>query len=296
MAKVAIIGCGFVGMATAYPLVINGDVKELVLVDIAEKKTRAEVLDLEHAATRLGNGVKVTYGEYADCGDADIICIAAGRSIKPPETRKDLCADNFKVMQKIVEGLKAAGFKGTYVLGTNPLDVMVHVVLKLSGLPSNQVIGSGTSVDTARLHHIMGLNGIPVDKETCLVLGEHGNSMMIPWGLDKNLAKLSVDKKGEILKATRTAGLEIFMGKGLTNYGIGTCLYDIIRTILSGKETKDIVCYYDKAQDVCYGRPAIIGKGGIVREIPLELNKEDKEMLQKSIDEIKSCVAEIDGI
>jgi L-lactate dehydrogenase len=267
-----------------------------VLVDILENKVGAEFLDLAHAVKRLNNGVKVINGGYEDVRGADIICICAGRSILPGETRKDLGGENFAVMQEIVGNATKIGFDGIYLIATNPLDVMVQSVLKLSGHPAHHVIGTGTCIDTARLHFVMEEENIPCNEETCMVLGEHGNSMMVPWGLDKNLSALTDDKKEDILKRVRTAGIEVLRGKGYTNYAIGTCLYDIIKKLLRGDEFKYIVSFYDKAQGVCYGRPAIINKDGIVREVPLELNKQDKATLQKSIDEIKACIAEIEGL
>jgi len=296
--KVAIIGCGRVGMALAYSLVTSNDlVSELVLIDIAEEKVTAEYLDLAHAAERLNHKITIKVNDYDECSDADVIalcfCAASGRATAKKD-RRELGKANCEAVKNIVARISKTGFKGIFLVATNPLDVIVQAVYKLSGFPAHRVIGSGATLDTARLHHSLKIRGIPVDKQSCYIFGEHGNSMMVPWSLDKNLQNLSSDKKTEILDEVRRAGYAIVTGKGYTNYGIGACLYDLVNAILSDKKIVDVVSFYCELHDACYSRRAVIGKDGIVKEVPTDMNEEDKNNLLASISAIRSCIEEID--
>ena len=156
MNKVVIVGTGNVGMAFAYSIVISGSfVDELVLVDINKDKAEGEAMDLNHALSYAPKNIKIKSGSYEDCNDAKIVCICAGASQLPGETRTDLLQKNVKVFKSVVENIKKTSFDGIFLIATNPLDTMTYVTMKLSGFDPSKVIGSGTTLDTARLKYMI---------------------------------------------------------------------------------------------------------------------------------------------
>ena len=181
--KVVIIGCGNVGMSYAYALVNQRTyVNKLMLIDLDESKVEGEVMDLNHCLSYAPSKISINKGTYQDCSDARIVVIAAGANQKPGETRTDLIHKNAKIFKDIIDNVMASGFNGIFVVATNPLDVMTYLTYKYSGLSASRVIGSGTSLDTARLQLMIG-------KKLCIspkniqayVIGEHGDSEFIPW-------------------------------------------------------------------------------------------------------------------
>ena len=181
--KVVIIGCGNVGMAYAYALLNQRTyVNKLMLIDLNRDRIEGEVADLNHCLPYAPSKISINVGDYKDCSDAQIVVIAAGANQKPGETRMDLIHKNASIFKGIVDNVMASGFNGIFLVATNPLDVMTYLTYKYSGLPANQVIGSGTSLDTARLQLMIG-------KKLCInpkniqgyVIGEHGDSEFIPW-------------------------------------------------------------------------------------------------------------------
>ena len=181
--KVVIIGCGNVGMSYAYALINQRTyVNRLILIDINKERIEGEVMDLNHCLPYAPSKISINVGDYKDCSDARIVVIAAGANQKPGETRTDLIHKNAIIFKDIVSKVMASGFNGIFLVATNPLDVMTYLTYKYSGLPSNQVIGSGTSLDTARLRLMIGkklcINSKDID---AYVIGEHGDSEFIPW-------------------------------------------------------------------------------------------------------------------
>ena len=157
MAKVVLIGCGNVGMSYAYALLNQRtSVNELVLIDLNKDRIEGEVMDLNHCLPYAPSKISINIGEYSDCKDANIVMIAAGAAQKPGETRMDLIHKNASIFKNIVEEVMKSGFSGIFLVATNPLDVMTYLTYKYSKLPANRVIGSGTSLDTARLQNIIG--------------------------------------------------------------------------------------------------------------------------------------------
>ena len=181
--KVVIIGCGNVGMSYAYALLNQRTyVNRLVLIDLNKDRIEGEVMDLNHCLPYAPSKISINIGDYQDCKDANIVMIAAGAAQKPGETRMDLIHKNAAIFKDIIDKVMASGFNGIFLVATNPLDVMTYLTYKYSKLPANKVIGSGTSLDTARLQNIIG-------KKLCInpkniqgfVIGEHGDSEFIPW-------------------------------------------------------------------------------------------------------------------
>ena len=178
--KVILIGTGFVGMSYAYSLLNQGIADELVLVDLNKEKALGEAMDLSHGLAFAPKTMKIYAGDYEDCHDADLVVITAGLPQKPGETRLDLIQKNTKVMKDIAGKIMSSGFKGIILVASNPVDIMTHVVYKVSGLPKHRVFGSGTSLDSARLRYLLS-RYFTVDSRNihAYVIGEHGDSEFV---------------------------------------------------------------------------------------------------------------------
>ena len=218
--KVVIIGCGNVGMSYAYALINQRTyVNRLVLIDINKERTEGEVMDLNHCLPYAPSKISINIGDYDDCKDARIVVIAAGANQKPGETRTDLIHKNAIIFKDIVSKVMASGFNGIFLVATNPLDVMTYLTYKYSGLPSNQVIGTGTSLDTARLRLMIGKKLCINSKDIeAYVIGEHGDSEFIPWS-NANISLQNIkdffkeEELTEIESNVRNAAYEIINKK-----------------------------------------------------------------------------------
>ena len=187
MNKVVIIGCGNVGMSYAYALLNQRTaVSELALIDLNQDRIEGEVMDLNHCLAFAPSKINIKVGTYQDCKDASIVCIAAGANQNPGETRMDLITKNSKIFKNIIDQVMENGFRGIFLVATNPLDVMTYLTWKYSGLQTSQIIGSGTSLDTSRLRYLVGerLNINPKNIHA-YVIGEHGDSEFVPWSNSK---------------------------------------------------------------------------------------------------------------
>ena len=297
MNKVILIGCGNVGMAYAYALINQKDyVDELVLIDINQDKMIGEAMDLNHCLTYSPSKIKVRVGNYQDCKDAKIVVIAAGANQKEDETRMDLIYKNSKIFKSIIENIMNNKFKGIFLIATNTLDVMTYLTLKYSKVEPNKVIGSGTTLDTARLRYILSekLNICPKNIDA-YVIGEHGDSEFIPWS-NANIAfkkintLLNKEELNKIEEEVRNSAYEIIKKKGATAYGIGMCLVRITNAILENKNIILSVSSYDKENNICISMPAVVGKEGVKDKIKMPLSKEEEQKLENSIKIIKeSC-------
>ena len=298
--KVVIVGCGNVGMSYAYALVNQKTyVSDLVLIDINTEKTIGEVMDLNHCLPYAPSKMNIKVGDYSDCKDAKIVVIAAGANQKEGETRMDLIYKNASIFDSIIKSIKASGFDGIYLIATNPLDVMTYLTLKYSKTTPNKVIGTGASLDTARLRYILSeeLNMCPKDIDA-YVIGEHGDSEFIPWsnanvGFKKITDLLSKKKLDKIEEKVKNSAYEVIKRKGATYYGIGTCMVRITNAILEDKKIILSVSSYDKIRDVCISTPTIVGISGVSEKIDIPLNKEEKEKLNISIKIIKDAIDKV---
>lgn len=295
--KVAIIGCGNVGMSLAYALLNQRTaVNELVLIDLDTKRIEGEVMDLNHCLAFAPSKIDIKVGTYEDCKDAKIICIAAGANQNPGETRMDLINKNSKIFEDIISKVMASGFDGIFLVATNPLDVMTYLTWKYSNLPARKIIGSGTSLDTSRLRYLVSEKvGVSPKSVHAYVIGEHGDSEFVPWsnaniGLQKIEDYMAKEEMEEIADNVKKAAYEIIDRKGATYYGIGMCLVRIINAILGNENTIIAVSTYDQNNDVYVGMPCIINSDGIKRKIYVELTDEETNKLQHSIDIIKEAI------
>ncbi len=298
--KIVLVGTGFVGMSMAYALVAQGlksGVKELVLIDIQKDKVIGEAMDLSHGLPCTSSHMKIKAGEYKDCSDADIVVITAGLNQKTGQTRLELSEANAKIMKDITNQVINSGFKGIFVIASNPVDLMTKVVQEVSKFPTNKVIGSGTALDTARLRYMLGGYFNISDKNMhAYIMGEHGDSSFVPWehayvGCKKVIdilkdAKKDLSDLDKIYTEVRDAAYEIINKKKATYYGIGLGLARIITNILNDTNEILTVSAYLNGEyghkDIYIGVPAVINSNGAREILELDLEKENKEKLNES--------------
>ena len=295
MNKIIIVGCSNVGMAYAQNLVLRDiNIDELALIDLNEERIEGEVIDLQHSLSFTNNYIKIKKGDYKeDCKDARIVVICAGRNQKKGETRQELIDSNIKIIDNIIDSCAQNNFNGIYIIVSNPVDVLTLHAYKKLGIGKAKVFGSGTSLDTARLQYAIGRElNINPKYINAYVLGEHGDSEMVAWS-SASVANIPIknflnkDDMQRIEDEVRNSAYEIINKKGFTNYGVGSAVFAITYAILSNEKYILPVSTYDEKNDVCYSRPASIGKNGIDRVFDLDLSKEDAKKLKKSIEFLK---------
>lgn len=298
--KVILVGTGFVGMSMAYALLNQGNasgVNELVLIDVLKDKAEGEAMDLCHGLPCSPSHMKIKAGEYSECKDADIVVITAGLSQKPGQTRLELSNANAKIMKDITKQVVESGFKGIFLVASNPVDLMTKVVQEVSQFPTRKVIGSGTALDTCRLRYLVGdyLN-VSNKNVHAYIMGEHGDSSFVPWdhayvGCKKikdivKDAKKDLSVLDKIYVEVRDAAYEIIEKKKATYYGIGLGLAKIVKTILNNTNEILTVSAYLNGEyghkDIYIGVPAIINSNGARELLELELNTEDQKKLDES--------------
>lgn len=295
--KVVIVGCGNVGMSYAYALLNqNTNVNELVLIDINTKRLEGEVMDLNHCLAYSPSKLNIKLGNYSDCSNAKIVVIAAGANQNVGETRMDLIEKNSSIFKSIVDSVMQSGFNGIFLVATNPLDVMTYLTYKYSNLPHNQVIGTGTTLDTARLKYMIGEKvGVSPKDIHAYVMGEHGDSEFIPWSnaniaLKKIDAYLTNEEEIKIEEDVKNSAYEIIERKGATYYGIGMCLVKITNAILSDENTILSISTYDEANDIYISTPAIVNSTGVKEKIYVPFNDEETKKIINSINVIKEAI------
>lgn len=301
--KVVLVGTGFVGMSMAYSMLNRGGVSELVLIDIDKDKTIGEQMDLSHGLPFAPQKMIIKAGDYDECKDAQIVVITAGIAQKPGQTRLELAKTNTKIMKSITQNIMASGFNGIIIVASNPVDLMTYVVAKVSGLPKNQVFGSGTVLDTARLRYIMsGYLKVSSKNIHAYIMGEHGDSSFVPWNhayvgckkvtdvmADNNHPMKDLEK---IHEDVVNAAYEIIEKKKATYYGIGMALSKIVKSVIDNDNSILTVSTYLKdgqygQDDIYIGVPAIINSKGVRELLELELNKTEQEKLDNSCKIIK---------
>jgi len=305
--RVSIIGCGNVGMASAFALLQSELVRELVLIDADAKKAEGEAMDLQQAiAVPMEPPVKVTAGNYKDAVASSIVVITAGVATSDAEvSRLELLGKNVRIIREIVGKLKAENFQGILIVTTNPVDVLAQVAQIESGLPASRVISTGTVIDTARLRVLLA-EQLAVEPRAvdAFIIGEHGDSEIAVWSAARvaglPLAKFpGADKlpaPAEMLDQIRQAAPEIVKRKGNTSYAIGLCVRRICEAILRDERMALPVSTLLQGEygikGVYLGTPCIVGKNGIERVIELELNKTEKAGLLRSADVLRQALKE----
>jgi L-lactate dehydrogenase len=307
--KVVIVGAGLVGSSTAFSLITQGICDEVMIIDINKDKAHGEMMDLCHCVEYLNRNVKVSEGEYKDCADADIVVITAGAPPKPGQTRLDTLELSAKIAKAIVEPIMASGFRGHFIVVSNPVDIIAYYVYKLSGLPKNQVIGTGTAMDSARLKHFIGqLIGVDPRSVQGYTMGEHGDSQMCPWSHvtigGKRITDILTDNEqykdvdlDEIVKRVTRVGFEILEVKGTTCYGIATTVAGIIKAVMNDENKIIPVSTLLEGEfgesDVFCGVPVILNRNGVQDVVEVHLTPEEEQKFKHSVSVIREYTQQL---
>ena len=303
--KIIVVGDGAVGSSYAFALVTQNIAQEIGIIDIDIKKTEGDALDLSHAQA-FTSPKKIYAATYADAHDADIVVITAGAPQKPGETRLDLVHKNLKIIRSVVTQIVDSGFSGIFLVAANPVDILTYATWKFSGFPKERVIGSGTSLDSARFRQALAqLLNVDTRNVHAYILGEHGDSEFPVWS-HANVAGLQIDEwlknnpendeqaMGELFFHVRDAAYTIIQNKGATFYGIAAALARITRAILSNEQAVIPLSVYLDGEyglhDLYIGSPAIINAHGIKQVIEVPLNAVEKESMEASAQQIKQIL------
>lgn len=308
--KAAVIGCGFVGSTIAYTLMQKGLFSEMVLLDANHPKAEGEAMDISHGLP-FSHAMDIYAGTYEDIADASVVVITAGANQRPGETRLDLVQKNAKIMRAVIEEIKRVNCEGILMIVSNPVDILTEVALMQSGFPKERVIGSGTVLDTARLKYLIS-EKLSVDSRNvhAFIAGEHGDSELAVWscaniygiGLGE-FAKMTgygdfEDEKEKIYSAVRDSAYEIIDRKGATYYGIGMAAAKIAEAIVRDSHTVAPVSVSLNGEyglsGLCLSIPSVIGRGGAEQVLEINLSHEEKQRLEKSANELKEVLGQID--
>lgn len=307
--KVALVGCGMVGMSFAYAMLNQNICNELVLIDINKERTKGEAMDLSQGLPFAPTSMTIYSGDYSDCSNADVVVICAGAPQLPNETRRDLLQKNYKVFKSIVNPIVESGFDGVFLVASNPVDIMTQLVYELSGFPSGRVLGSGTSLDSARLRHSMS-DYFKVNPRNvhAYVIGEHGDSEFVAWSQAsvsvKRLDEMATiyanlyDDMDKIAVDVRDSAYEIINAKGATYYAIGMVLARLTRAILFDENSIFSVSAYLKGEygekGIYIGVPSIVNRCGVRQVVEMKLSDEEQEMFKRSCDVLRQMLREIE--
>lgn len=311
--KITIIGAGSVGATIAYTLSSQNVASEIVLIDINREKVEGEVMDIEQG-TCFCDPISIVAGEYPDAKDSDIVIITSGIARKPGQTRIELTQTNVNILKSITPEIVKAAPNALYVIVSNPVDIMTYVFTKISGLPENQIIGSGTILDTARLK--FGLSehfGVAQKNIHAYVFGEHGDTSFIPW-TGAYISGVSVDEfyalmksrgrqieeldKEKMLEYVQKSGGKIIAKKGATFYAVSTAVCQLCARLQAASESIATVSSMMHGEygieDVCLSTLTLVGPNGIQGKIPMRMNRSEIAKLQESASALKNVIAQIE--
>ena len=309
--KVVIVGVGNVGATTAYSILNQGICEEVVLIDVNKDKAIAEALDMQHSIYFMNRNMSIKAGDYSDCRDADVVVITASAPMpKDSHNRLEMLAPSMRIIKDIVENIMANGFDGVFVVISNPVDIMSYYVWKLSHLPKNRIIGSGTTLDTARLCcELSKMYNLDAKSVEAFVMAEHGDSEMVSWTSatmgGKSLSDVFADNadrtkditKEELLKRTKEAGWDIFNRKGNTCYGIASSATAIIKSILFNENRILPVSVGLSGEyglnNIFLSVPTIINKNGAKEIVEIKLAEDENELLHASADVVQGVYKEL---
>lgn len=308
--KAAMIGCGFVGSASAFALMQSGLFSELVLIDANHDKAEGEAMDIAHGLPFAGQ-MKIYAGDYDDIVDAAVIIVTAGAAQKPGETRLDLVNKNVNIFKSIIPEIAKRNYKGILLIVANPVDFLTYTAVKLSGLPENRVIGSGTVLDTARLKYALGEH-LEVDSRSVhsFIIGEHGDSEIVAWS-STNVSGIPVNDFCElrghfnheeamhrIADDVKNSAYDIIEKKGATYYGIAMSVKRICECIM--RDEKSILPISSMMHgeygisDICLSMPTVVGREGVETRVPIQLNEQEESALSASAEQLSKVAAQLD--
>ena len=311
--KITIIGAGSVGSTIAYTLAHDEIASEIVLIDINKEKVEGEVMDIEQG-TCFRSPVSLVAGDYADAKDSDIVIITSGIARKPGQTRIELTQTNVNILKSITPQIVKEAPDAKYIIVSNPVDIMTYVFTKISGLPENQIIGSGTILDTARLRY--GLSEhfkVAQGNIHAYVFGEHGDTSFIPW-TGAYISGLSTDEYYEEMKAhgkdvkpldkeamleyVQKSGGKVIAKKGATFYAVSATVCQLVGLILAASDSLATVSSMLHGEygieDVCLSTLTLVGPNGTQGKVQMRMNKEEIALLKKSADALKEVIAQIE--
>lgn len=308
--KAAIIGCGFVGSASAFSLMQSGLFSELVLIDANREKAEGEALDIAHGIP-FARQMKIYAGDYDDIMDSAVIIVTAGANQKPDETRLDLVHKNVEIFKSIIPEIAKRDYQGILLIVANPVDILTHTALKLSGMPENRVIGSGTVLDTARLKYRLGEH-LSVDSRSvhAFIIGEHGDSEIAVFS-SANVSGIPLNRFCEmrghfaheestrrIAEEVKNSAYEIIAKKHATYYGIAMSVRRICEAIVRDEKSilpvSSMMHGEHDIRDVVLSMPSIVGKDGIETQVPISLSEEEEAKLRESADTLKKVIGQLD--
>ena len=311
--KITIIGAGSVGSTIAYTLAHDEIASEIVLIDINKEKVEGEVMDIEQG-TCFRSPVSLIAGDYADAKDSDIVIITSGIARKPGQTRIELTQTNVNILKSITPQIVKEAPNAKYIIVSNPVDIMTYVFTKISGLPENQIMGSGTILDTARLRY--GLSEhfkVAQGNIHAYVFGEHGDTSFIPW-TGAYISGLSTDEYYEEMKAhgkdvkpldkeamleyVQKSGGKVIAKKGATFYAVSATVCQLVGLILAASDSLATVSSMLHGEygieDVCLSTLTLVGPNGTQGKVQMRMNKEEIALLKKSADALKEVIAQIE--
>lgn len=309
MNKITIIGTGSVGSTIAYTMTVAGIASEIVMIDINGEKAIGEALDIRQG-TPFCHSCNVYAGSYADAVGSDIVVLTSGVARKPGQSRLDLAQTNVNITKAIIPEITRYAPDATYVIVSNPVDVLTYTFCKCSGIPEERIIGSGTILDTARLRaRLSEFYSVSQQNVHAYVLGEHGDSSFVPWS-NANISNVPAEayresilhtdreyptiNRAEVEEYVRKSGAEVIQRKGATFYAVSVSVCHICKCLLSGIDTTLTVSTMLHGEygieDVCLSLLNIVGKDGAHGKILLPLNAEEQLKLQKSAESLKSVI------
>lgn len=307
--KAAIVGCGFVGAASAFALMESGLFSEMVLIDSNRDKAEGEAFDISHGVP-FSKPVQITAGEYKNLSDASVIIVTAGAGQKPGETRLDLVKKNVGIFRFIIPEITKYNKDAILLIVANPVDILTYAAVKFSGFPQNRVFGSGTVLDTARLKFLLGEH-LQVDSRSvhAFIIGEHGDSEFAVWS-STNISGVPLKRFCEmrghfqhdearhaIEESVKNSAYEIIERKGATYYGIAMSVRKICEAIVRDEKSILPVSSVQNGEfeisDVALSLPVIIGKNGVEGAVPISLSGEEQQKLKESAEILRKVINEV---
>lgn len=311
--KITIIGAGSVGSTIAYTLSNEDIASEIVMIDINRERAEGEVMDIAQG-TCFRDPISIISGDYADARGSDIVIITSGIARKPGQTRIELTQTNVNILKSITPKIVAAAPEALYIIVSNPVDIMTYVFTRISGLPENQIIGSGTILDSARLRCGLSQHFKVAQKNIhAYVFGEHGDTSFIPWtgayisgvSVDEfydTMKKLGkevdeLDKEG-MLEYVQKSGGKIIANKGATFYAVSAAVCKLCGVLLAASDSITTVSSMMHGEygieDVCLSTLTLVGPNGVQGKVPMRMNKDEITKLQASAEALKAVIAQID--